>query len=280
MTKKETKYFSTAMLVNGLQLLLCFIIYIVGLIMSVNNVVIAIIMLIAQVLIWLICGFKVAVSGDMDKFGKVLLGVIIALFPIVLYTAISYCVSRFVAIDSQSWTHFFFLGGPLIFFNKPITLLMGLFKGNGYLLFIVNYAIIGISYLIGELFGYAINGGKRRKNKKIELNKEENTENNQNKKDKKTKSKKDKNKKRKKKKNVETDIDEANEDIEQEIAYNEDELKEISEKQENNAPLEDMENTMIDKETEEKEDKMAEEIVNNILKENLMEQKNIEKEDK
>lgn len=277
MTKKETRYFGTAMLVNGLQLLLCFIIYVVGMIVSVNNVVIAMVMLIAEVIIWLICGFKVAVSGDMDKVGKLFLAVLIALFPILLYTGISYGVSRFIPVESQGWTHFFFLGGPLIFFNKPITLLMAMFKGSGYLLFLVNYAVMGISYFIGELLGYAINGGKRRKNKKAI--KENNVVTKPNKKDKKAKKEKKNKRKLKKKEKVEEDSEKVTEEIDDELSYKKDELNEISNDEDKIEEALVTDTTTITKDLDEKEDKLAAEIVNSILKENLKEQQGPKNED-
>lgn len=266
--KKETKYFSTAVLVNGLQLLLCFIIYLLSLIVNVNNIIIASVMLIAEVVIWLICGFKLSVSGNMNKFAKLFLGVFIAVFPILMYTGISYTVSKLVAVESQGWTHFFFLGGPLVFFNKPVSLLMGMFKGSAYILFGVNYIIITVCYFIGELFGYAINGGKRRKNKKSE--KEENN-----------KIKKNNKKDKKSKKNKTADDVNETENIDNLNEIKIEEKTEYTGTEENieNSILIDTENNTDIKQTiEDNEDKLAEEIVNNILKENLKGQKNKNKD--
>lgn len=286
MNNKETKYFATAMLVNGLQLLLCFIIYLVSLIIGVNNVIIAGVMLIAEMIIWLVCGFKLAVSGKMDKFWKLFVGAFIAIVPILVYTSIAYGVSKLVPTQSQGWTEFFFLGGPLIFYNKPVTLLMSIFRGHGYLLFAANYVIITVCYFIGEFFGFVINGGKRMmKNKKrAKASKKEKTPKV---KEKKLSRKEKKQLKKEQKKNKELSIEEDDDneeeakdslDTEKQYVNIENENKSVEELKENNNDFEEESNVnvlteKITPEIEEKEDRLAEEIVNNILKENLKEQR-------
>lgn len=286
MNNKETKYFATAMLVNGLQLLLCFIIYLVSLIIGVNNVIIAGVMLIAEMIIWLVCGFKLAVSGKMDKFWKLFVGAFIAIAPILVYTSIAYGVSKLVPTQSQGWTEFFFLGGPLIFYNKPVTLLMSIFRGHGYLLFAANYVIITVCYFIGEFFGYVINGGRRmmhnKKNAKASK-KGKSPEVKEKKLSRKEKKQLKKEQKKNKELSIEEDDDNEEEakdslDTEKQYVNIENENKSVEELKENNNDFEEESNInvsteKITPEIEEKEDRLAEEIVNNILKENLKEQR-------
>lgn len=301
MINKETKYFGTAILVNGLQLLLCFIIYLVSLIVGVNNVIIAGVMLIAEMLIWLVCGFKLAVSGKMNKFWNLFIGAFIAILPILVYTLIAYGVSKLTPIDSQGWTEFFFLGGPIIFYNKPITLLMSIFRGHGYLLFAANYVIIAVCYFIGEFFGFVINGGKRMMNNK-KTGKVAKKEKPKKIKEKKLSRKEKKQlKKQQKKKQDESVKDEQDDNLETEEKNGNPADEEIQyvDKEDENRSIEELKVSNIDKdseevevkykeekqeilnasvdeltpEIEEKEDRLAEEIVNNILKENLKEQR-------
>lgn len=152
----EIKYYTTAALGNVLQIALCFFATFVGMFLNINNALLALILIIAEIAIWAICGFRLALSANVSSPVKLVGAAFIALFPILFYTLVAYMSNAGASQDTQGWTQFFFIGGPLIFFNRPVAILINMFKGNAYGLFLANYAIIAASYIAGGLFGYAV----------------------------------------------------------------------------------------------------------------------------
>ena len=169
MEHREIRYYTTAAIANVLQIALCFFASFVGMFLNINNALLALILIIAEVGIWVICGFRLSMTARMDSPLKLVPAALIALFPVLFYTFVAWMISRTATQDTQGWTQFFFIGGPLIFFNRPSSILVNMFKGDAYTLFMVNYLIIFASYIAGGLFGYAISapGAKRREKREM-----------------------------------------------------------------------------------------------------------------
>lgn len=195
--EKETKYIFNAALVNVIQLVLGIIVYILGLFLNINSLFLGVIFMVVQVLIWIICGFRLAANGNIKNFMFMIGASILAVVPILVFLTAGYSTMYFTKVDTQGWSEFFYFIGPLIFFNKPGILLARFFTANGYLIFIVNILILFVSYIIGEIIGRIINPSKNKKVKvKKQLSKEKNV------KDKKSKDKKIKKEKKSKKNNI------------------------------------------------------------------------------
>ena len=179
MENREIRYYTTAAMANIMQLVICFIAYFVGLFLNINNALLALILIIAEIGVWAICGFRLSMTTRIGSPVKLVGATLIALFPILFYTVLALLINANIPTDSQGWGHFFFIGGPLIFFNRPSAILVNMFKGDAYTLFFVNYAIIAASYLAGGLFGYAISApgaNRREKRQKKEEKKKEKAE--------------------------------------------------------------------------------------------------------
>ena len=174
MENREVRYYTTAGLANLLQIAICFFATFVGMFLNINSALLALILIIAEISVWAICGFRLSMSVRMSSPLKLIGAAFIALFPILFYTVLALILKGGEG-ESQNWTRFFFVGGPLIFFNRPVAMLVNLFKGDAYRLFFVNYGIMAVSYLAGGIFGYGLSAPAA-KRKEIRQKKEKREE--------------------------------------------------------------------------------------------------------
>lgn len=166
--KKEINYVGTALAINVAQLILCFILYIVGSVLNLNNFFLAAIILAVELFIWFVCGTRFAVGkNDITKQREILFEIIYALSPIIIFTVVTLIISL-LSGENTGWNHFFFMGTPLIFYNRPAMLISKFIAGNAYIVFFINYALLAITMFLGGQFGLVLKkaGEKRRKKRR------------------------------------------------------------------------------------------------------------------
>lgn len=168
--KKESSLVGSAILANLTQIIFCFIIFFISRFVSYSNLAFQIGMLLIEIALWIILGFRYSMYDDIKEFSKTVKSVLLVLLPIIIITIIGYFIHFSGATQGKAWSQFFFFGSPLIFYNRPIILIGRLIKGNAYYLFIINYLLIFISYLMGGLVAFSIKNGNRRKKERMAQN--------------------------------------------------------------------------------------------------------------
>ncbi len=164
--KKETTYIGSGIFVNFLHLLLCSLIFVINSLISTNSIIFMLIFIFLQFFIWFIGGFKYSIGNNVVEKKSIFISGIYAILPILIFSVITLMVSIFQKVDFQGWNEFFFLGAPLMFWNKPALLLSLIFEGNGYLLFFVNYLLLVISFFLGGNFAFSLKTGRNAKRRK------------------------------------------------------------------------------------------------------------------
>ncbi len=160
MSGKGKSLIGYAVIVNSLQIALCFIIYFLRKFAVVDFSLTQGFLFVAELLIWLICAGASSLGLGLKKIKHAFLYTVIALLPIMIITAVSAAVGHFGDAEAVNWTEYFFLGSAANFWHKPALILSVIIDDSAYMIFSVNIVILFTASMIGANYGMILNNAK------------------------------------------------------------------------------------------------------------------------
>lgn len=162
--KRNSSILGSAILVNCLQLLLCVVIYTINKAINVNTLFLSPIFFIIELFIWFVIGFRFVISYTDEKISSLIIALLFAIAPILVYTLIAFILSVATPVAEQGWGEFFFALSPVVFINRPALFLARIFSGNGYVVFFLNCVFLAVAFYVGEILALGFKTGKKKIN--------------------------------------------------------------------------------------------------------------------
>lgn len=169
MDNKKNMYIASGIFTNIAQLIFCFVVYLLTKLTPLTSTVALVFLLIVQVLLWMISGFRFGMQKNCDKISNVLISFLTVIAPIGIITLTAYILFFFKSSPGIEWARFFFFGGSLLFWNRPLRIFSLLIKNNAYIVFLINYAVLFVSYFVGGLFAVKIKIGNKKAREQAEI---------------------------------------------------------------------------------------------------------------
>lgn len=163
--KKQRSITGYMFTVNCVQILSCFVIYLLSFTPLTFSYTIYGLLFGIQGIIWFVFGVLAALGTDMLKPKYALNYSFLSVFPITLLFIICLLIGSLTPEATYSWAQFFFLGAPLSFFLKPAVFLSLFIKDSAYLVYGIDIILIMLASFFGCLTGMEANKKKQRNNR-------------------------------------------------------------------------------------------------------------------
>ncbi|MPW25305.1 hypothetical protein GC105_05845 [Alkalibaculum sp. M08DMB] len=107
------------------------------------------------VTIWLLTGFAFGIRPDRKNEVEMMMLSLVSILPITIYLIACQVLEGLSNISEiQHFSLFYFLGTPVLFWNKPFVLIMNLFgESNIYIQLDINVAVVFLIIFIGGYLG-------------------------------------------------------------------------------------------------------------------------------